>query len=164
MRFYVDLFRDVQKFPAKPAADRHDHLAMDRSEAAEKSACPPECFVNKLVDNNKVSGVNLFAQRADGAAAYYRVNAQFFQGKYVGCKRDLGGRKFVAVAVAIDKCYLPAADSADHNIGAGPAERRFDIAEFCISYMPGQCIAKTRSADYANQFFCHFSSVPVKLR
>ncbi|MBA7706211.1 hypothetical protein ES703_115060 [subsurface metagenome] len=133
MCLYIDIFSCIQKCFSKSPANRLSHFAVHRCKTTEEAVCPSECLIDKLINDDQVAGSDFLAERAYRTAAYQRMNAELFQGKNVGCKRDLARRKFMPFAVAIQECDLLLPDSADANGRARLAERRFDIVKFCIS-------------------------------
>jgi hypothetical protein len=59
-------------------ARRLSHLSMYSPVSIEESVLPPECAVDKLVNNHKLAGAHCAAKRTHRARRDYRVSAQFF--------------------------------------------------------------------------------------
>jgi hypothetical protein len=123
---------------------------MHGAESAEEAACPPECFVNELIDDNQVTRGDLIDKRSDGPAANHCMYAKLFKGKDISRERHNTWRKFMSLAVTIQKCDVPFAEPSDQNRRARLAEGCIDVVKLRINDTLGQCIAQARAAYYTN--------------
>jgi hypothetical protein len=148
MRLCIDTFCRLDKYLSNSPAARLSHLAVYRPETAKKTIYPFERFINKLVNDNQISGCDFLSKRPNRCAAYYRMDAEFFQGENIGRERHLARRKFMPLTVTIQKRNPLLSYPADHNGCARPAERRIDIMKLRIDDMLSQHLAKARTAYY----------------
>jgi hypothetical protein len=122
-----DLRCRFDEHTAQPAARWLSHLAMHRCDSAEEAAGPPECFVDELIDDDQMSRGNFFPERADGAAAEDRVDAELLESEDIRSERHLTRREFMSLAMTIEERNRPPTKPADQDYAAGPAGRSLDI-------------------------------------
>jgi hypothetical protein len=129
---------------------------MDGGVITKERALAFEGFIDELIDENQIAGGDVLSKRAYGTAAYQGVDAELFEGKDIGCKRDIAGRKFMALAVSIQECDFVFPQRADHDSRTRLSKRRFDIVRLGIGNLFVQGVAQAGSTYDTNDFFCHW--------
>ena len=93
------VFSSLAEYLPETPTSRIGQLAVDCPETAEEAARSPECFVDNLIDDDKISRSDILAKRSHGGAAYNCTDTEFFESENVRRKRHLAGRERVSVAV-----------------------------------------------------------------
>ena len=112
MRCQIDAVRSVEKHLSYSPAGRLGHLAVHGSETTKEAALPPECLVDKLVNDNQIARNDPLLKRFYRSAAYDRMDAEFLQSEDIGCKRHLAWGEFVSVAVTASVMKEPVVSPA----------------------------------------------------
>lgn len=114
-----------------------------------------EGFVDDLIHDDQVAGVNVFAQRACGAAGQDVGDAQEFHGEDVGAIGDGAGWIDVSEAMTLKDGDVKAVPACQNDRGTGFAERR--VREKRGTLFSAERFAQTGSADDADAYVggCH---------
>ena len=68
-------FGDGYQYSAQTPAARLGKFDVNGTQLVEKRILPPECFVDELIDEDKVAGFDFFAQGTDRPAGDKRGDA-----------------------------------------------------------------------------------------